>query len=770
LKLPGISWLIHALREHLATKLIVSVGIVLAVSLALWTWFNIHQQRDKLTRSLIQDIDRLSTTIKLGTRYAMMLNARPDISQIINNIARQKEIRAIRIYNKAGVIKYSSRKEELNTRVAVSDDACHICHKTRPPPQHLPIEQRIRMVRKEKTPRLLGIVSPIHNEPDCTTAACHFHGEGQGVLGVLDVVVSLENRDAFIAMLERWTVGFTIALFAAVSLILWLVLMRFVNQPIQKLISGTRRIAQGDPNAQVLVNQFDEMGRLAHAINQMADKISKKQAEVNRQKQEFQNLFEQVPCYITVVDRHFHLSQFNREFAVHFEPKPNDYCFFAYKGRNEKCEHCPVEKTFEDGKPHFAEESGIDKYGEPRHWIVRTTPIQDENGQVVAAMEMCLDITPRKRLEEQLKSSEEKYYAIFNNIPNPVFVLDQKSLEILDCNDSVEAVYGYTKADLISRSFTDLFHKNEADYYREQVAAQPVINKVKQFDKYGRRLYVNIRISPSEYIGFKVYIVTTSDITQRLETEQQLVQAGKMATLGEMATGIAHELNQPLSVIKTASGFLMKKKNQGQPVTDSLFSSMLEKIDSNIDRATKIINHMRDIARKSELHLEPVDITGVIGKAYEMFQQQLKLREIAVEWDIVPELPMISGDPDRLEQVFINLFVNARDAIEEKWGGAKSGEAEKKIRVSARADGGSLVVEFCDTGPGIPKNLADRIFEPFFTTKEAGKGTGLGLSISYGIIRDCGGEISLGRREDGACFVIKFPIGQENGESSDPAR
>ncbi|HMA67289.1 MAG TPA: HAMP domain-containing sensor histidine kinase, partial [Desulfosalsimonadaceae bacterium] len=179
--------------------------------------------------------------------------------------------------------------------------------------------------------------------------------------------------------------------------------------------------------------------------------------------------------------------------------------------------------------------------------------------------------------------------------------------------------------------------------------------------------------------------------------------------------------------------------------------------------ATKIINHMRDIARKSELHLEPMDLSRVISKAYEMFQQQLKLREITVEWDVAAGLPFINGDPDRLEQVFINLFVNARDAIEEKWGHAKSTEADKKIRVSARKQGDKLVIEFCDTGPGIPKNLADRIFEPFFTTKEAGKGTGLGLSISYGIIRDCGGEISLGKTETGTCFIIQFPVRQGNG-------
>ena len=758
---------INTLRERLATKLIVSVGIVLAVSLTAWTWFNIHNQRDKLTHNVTQDIDRLSTTIKLGTRYAMMLNSRPDITQIINNIAQQKEINTIRIYNKAGEIKFSNKSNEINRKTAITDEACRICHRTDPPQEHLKLDQRTRMLKKSDSPRLMGIVSPIQNEQDCTTAACHFHDEDQTVLGVLDVVVSLENTDKFILMLEKYTIGFTVILFMAIALILWLLVMRFVNHPIQKLIKGTRLISKGDYYAKVHINQSDEMGRLGHAINKMADAIGKKQAELNKQKQEYQKLFEQVPCLITVVDRNFRLNQFNREFAEHFEPSYNDYCFFAYKGRQEKCENCPVEKTFEDGKPHFAEESGIDKYGESKHWIVRTAPITDANGNVIAAMEMCLDITPRKSLEEKLKSSEKKYYAVFNNIPNPVFVLDNNTLEILDCNESAETLYGYKKTELISRPFTDLFNENEVDYYREKILTASVINKVKQFDKNGNRLYVNIRVSPSEYGGFKVYLITTSDITQRLETEQQLVQASKMATLGEMATGIAHELNQPLSVIKTASGFLMKKKQQGATMADNIFTSMLEKIDSNIDRATKIINHMRDIARKSDLHLKPIKINEVIAKAHEMFQQQLKLREITVEWDMSEDLPMINGDPDRLEQVFINLFVNARDAIEEKWGDSEYGKEDKKIQISGRAEKQFVIIEFCDTGPGIPKNLTDRIFEPFFTTKEAGKGTGLGLSISYGIVRDCGGEISLEESSEGARFMLKFPVRQENEESTD---
>ncbi|HSM90162.1 MAG TPA: ATP-binding protein, partial [Desulfobacterales bacterium] len=254
-------------------------------------------------------------------------------------------------------------------------------------------------------------------------------------------------------------------------------------------------------------------------------------------------------------------------------------------------------------------------------------------------------------------------------------------------------------------------------------------------------------------------LVTTSDITKRLEAEQNLIQASKMATLGEMATGIAHELNQPLSVIKTASSFFIKKLDRQQAIEQGTLGTMLRKIDGNVDRATRIIDHMRQFARKSDLKLERIQLNEVLRRAFDIFSQQLKLRSIEVAWEIDPELPKIDADPGRLEQVFINLLINARDAIEERWGAAEAGPGSKRIVIGTRAAGPLVVCEICDTGVGVPAHMTERIFEPFFTTKQAGKGTGLGLSISYGIVKDCRGTIRVRPHPaGGACFVLEFPI------------
>jgi histidine kinase len=757
------------LRHRLAPKLIFIVGVTLLVTISTWSYFNMIDQKKKLMENVVASTDRLTTTIRLGTHYAMMLNSRDDINQIINNIAKVKGIQNIRIYNKEGQIKFSNQPVEVDTRTNIRAEACFICHRTEPPLVDIGMEERTRIFSSREGYRQLGIISPIGNEPGCSSDACHVHPEDKKILGALDVVVSLEDIDREIRRGETAAVGLAAGVFLIPSAIIFLFVLRFVNRPARMLIDETRLIGQGLLPSHLDLGQDDEMGQLAQAINQMSAEIAHKQTELNKQRDEYRTLVERVPCLITVQDRNLRLLSSNGEFRRRFGPNPGEYCYHAYKGQDEKCSNCPVERTFEDGQPHQGEETGLNRDGSKVHWIFRTSPIKNTEGRIVAVLEMSLDITERKELEEKLEKSERKYHEIFNHIPNPVFVLDYDSLEILDCNKSVTAVYGLTRPEILGRSFLDLFLPEERSQYVLDIRTTSELNQIKQLHKDQRRLVVNIRISPGEYPGRKVLLVTTSDITKRLETEQNLIQASKMATLGEMATGIAHELNQPLSVVKTASSFFIKKLDRQQTIDEATLGGMLRKIDANVDRATRIIAHMRQFARKSELKLERVQLNDILQRAFDIFSQQLKLRSIEVVWQTDPDLPKIDADPGRLEQVFINLLINARDAIEERWGVAEAGPGEKRIVLGTRAAEQVVVCEICDTGAGIPASMVEKIFEPFFTTKQAGKGTGLGLSISYGIVKDCRGSIKVKpHASGGACFLMEFPVPESAHGKNDP--
>ena len=747
-----------AIQGSLISKLIVAAGSALVVSVSALSYLAISHQEDVLMDYVLAEADRLGNTIKLGTRYAMMLNAREDLNQIISNVGSQEGILAIRVYNKDGQIKFSNIPREVDTVTDIKSQACYVCHRSTPPLTDVPLDERMRIFDGPNGQRNLGIISPIHNEPGCS-GGCHFHPEGKKILGAIDVVLSLEAADREINSSKTRIIGFTGIVLLSLGLAIFLFMMRFVIRPIRKLIKGAKRIAEGGQCASIDISQHDEMGTLVVAIERMGKSISEKQIELNRQRDEYQSLFSQVPCIITVQDRNFRLLRYNQEFREKFRPRPGDFCYHAYKGRSEKCPNCPVELTFKTGKSHCSEETGFDADGNQRHWLVTTTPIANSEGEIVSAMEMCLDITSRKQLEVELEKSEHKYQAIFRNIPNPVFVLEAESLRILDCNESVTLVYGFESFEILGRPFLDLYPEEDRERTERRLMKTDVHDRVVHMTKDGRRLFVTVRVSPSEFSGQKVLLVTTSDITKRLETEQQLIQASKMATLGEMATGMAHELNQPLSVIKTAASFIVRKITRKEPLAPEILAEMAQEIDAHVDRASKIINHLREFGRKPEMKLEPVDAGGILRRALDIFSQQLKLREIEVVLDLDPALPLVLADAGRLEQVFINMLINARDAIEEKWATVQKPGGTKRILLSASRDGEYVSMVIADTGCGIPTGVVEKIFQPFFTTKKVGKGTGLGLSISYGIVKDCGGDIrAFSTPGEGTRFVITLPL------------
>ena len=373
---------IKRLHFRLVSKLILTVGMTLLLSITIWAYFNINYQKKKVMENIVVGTDRLTNTIKLGTHYAMMLNSRDDINQIIKNIGKQRELENIRIYNKEGQIKFSNNSAEVDMITNIKAEACDICHRTDPPLTELELSERTRIFNSTKGHRLLGIISPIYNETGCSADACHVHPQEKKILGALDVVVSLEESDKEILLAEKGIIGLAVFVFMVTSTIIFIFVLRFVNRPIKKLIKKTRLIAKGEYFSKEDVVQSDEIGELSIAINKMGKEIGGKQAELNRQRNEYQDLFERVPCLITVQDRDYKLVRYNREFAEKFDPKPGDYCYHAYKGRTEKCMICPVEKTFKDGKSHFSEEKGINKDGMVTHWIVNTTPIKNAKGEI----------------------------------------------------------------------------------------------------------------------------------------------------------------------------------------------------------------------------------------------------------------------------------------------------------------------------------------------------------------------------------------------------
>jgi histidine kinase len=275
----------------------------------------------------------------------------------------------------------------------------------------------------------------------------------------------------------------------------------------------------------------------------------------------------------------------------------------------------------------------------------------------------------------------------------------------------------------------------------------------------GERRIIRVTANPVRGASGRVeHIVFLGvDETERRQAELQLFDAARLATLGEMASGIAHEINQPLTVIRFAAESLAEEI--GDLADDAALGPSRKFIEekcgrvvAQTERASLIIGDLRGFARKPGDTSDRLEISNTLNVAAQMLQEQLHLAGITLERDFAADCPAVMGHANRLQQVILNLTLNARDAILEQ-----SDHRAGRITIRTRALNDAAQVEIVveDDGPGIPEKVLPRLFEPFFTTKPVGKGTGLGLSISYQIIRQMGGALTACNRADGgARFTI----------------
>eukprot|EP01022_Parablepharisma_sp_SALTPOND_P019774 TRINITY_DN3421_c1_g1_i2.p1 TRINITY_DN3421_c1_g1~~TRINITY_DN3421_c1_g1_i2.p1 ORF type:complete len:699 (-),score=307.70 TRINITY_DN3421_c1_g1_i2:85-2181(-) len=695
----------------------------------------------------------------------MLKNQRESLHYIIEAMGRQKGVEVIRVFNKKGRIMFSSRGSEIGRMVDMDSEACYACHIKERPLERLDIDERSRIFTAN-TPgggshRVLGVINPIYTEPACYSDPCHVHPRGQKVLGVLDVALSLGAVDKQLGAITRQVALYAAIMCLIICAVVTLFTFLFVNRPLSTLLGATRRITAGDYAQAIKPQTDDEIGELATAFDLMRRGIKEKTEDLEHGRRQYQRLFEEVPCYITVQDADFRLLAHNKRFTNDFGPSLGQYCYSAYKGRDTRCPNCAVAKTFHDGRAHSAEEKVVGADGKARYFLNLTTPITDKKGDIVAVMEMATDITDVLRLEEELKRSEEKYRLFFNNDPNPIFVFDAETLEILDANQRAATDYQSAPGGLLGRSFLEVTHEGDRARVRQFIDhREAFLPNVRQMRGNGKSFYVNLRASYGEHLGRQAVIATTSDITERLQTEQQLIQAAKMATLGEMSAGVAHELNQPLTVIGTGSDYLRKCVERGRELTPEALLQVAQELNQQVERARRIITHLREFGRKHEVSSSSISLNEPINGVLGLLGQQLAVHDISVRTELDPELPPVLGDVNRLEQVFINLVMNARDAIEQRR--EEAGGPEGLIEIKSFTQDGQVVATVSDNGMGIAPADQDRIFQPFYTSKEVGKGTGLGLSISYGIVRDFGGSISVESQPgQGATFRLSFPASKE---------
>ncbi|MCP4926182.1 MAG: PAS domain-containing protein [Gammaproteobacteria bacterium] len=367
-------------------------------------------------------------------------------------------------------------------------------------------------------------------------------------------------------------------------------------------------------------------------------------------------------------------------------------------------------------------------------------------------------ITQQEEFSQPQKNLQKQYQEFIKTTSAPVFVIDEQGT-IIEWNAAMEDATGHKESSAQTKNLIDHFTRGN-----ETIRLRKILDQAAQgifmpfFDlvlltKSGK----NVRLKANVYPRYNLQSESTDIVCisqqQAVQKSESLktIQTDKLATLGEMATSVAHELNQPLNVIRMAAGNTLKRMDK-LPMEANYLRDKLKRISEQTERAATIINHMRMFGRNADEAPAPIQPKLAIHGALSLIGEQLRLAEINVLVETIDTPLWVKGHQIQLEQVLINLLTNARDAINSN----TTGEKRILIKLDATDDHARITLE--DNGGGIDTIAIDRLFEPFFTTKEMGLGTGLGLSVSYGIIQEMGGSIDATNVNKSACFTILLPL------------
>ena len=532
---PALLWGLLKRRAHvrlnLISKLTIATGVVLLCTMALFAYLNLNSLKDLLLQEAISEADKITETIIRSTHNQMLRDDRPLFYKTIAEIGSQRGVERIRLINKTGRVIYSTRENETGTLLNKQAEICTICHGEKELRITASSRNRSRRFFSRTGEEFLGITNAIYNEESCYTASCHFHPERSKVLGVLDVVVSLDQMHTLIEAYRNRSIALILLLIALTSASLTVFTQKLVNRPVRELLEHTKMLARGELDGLVPSFANDELGELAESFNDMTLNLKKVRSELEG--------------------------------------------------------------------------------------------------------------------------------------------------------------WGKTLEQMVQERTQELTH-----------------------------------------------------------IQAQLVRSEKLASLGEVVAGIAHEINNPLTGILVFSSLI-----HSNPRLDETLKNDIDTVIRETKRCASIVKGLLEFARCSTPQKGLNSVNEVSDTALSLIEHQILFQDITVIRNYADDLPALMLDPNQIEQVFINIFINAAHAMQ--------GEGTLTLRSWADREHGFVFFSIADNGCGISEAHLAKIFDPFFSTKE-NKGTGLGLSVSYGILQEHGGGIEVQSEEGaGTTFTIRLPLQED---------
>ena len=585
------------------------------------------------------------------------------------------------------------------------------------------------------------------------------------------LMCEVDNKEAFspLLTLKKQALSFGIFLFFIVVAVATYI-TQGITKPIRNLVAASRGIGRGDLSRRVDVTSSDEIGQLALAFNQMAEeleesyknlerKVEERTRELKSTKDFTENILESLSAGVFVVNKDLQITSWNRDMELRYniprEKALNKDLTEILKDIKKEKIYWVIQNVIETGKPKeiYRERSSF-LIKEERIINYKVSPFKGAGQEVLGAVIVVEDVTEEVKLEEEIRSHQNYIANITENSADAILSLDENNI-IKTWNKGAEHIYGYKAEEIIGKHFEilvpeDLKKKGEIEKIIKETLEKGFIRnfETERLTKDGEKVAVAltrtvIKNSEGKVIGSSAIV---RDITEKRNLQRQIIQSEKLSAVGELTAGLAHEIGTPLNIISGRAEYLLSLVGK-----DMKIAKDLKIIINQIDRITSLIQQLLKFTRSEKREVKPININSVIKDTINLLETKLDKSKINIKTNFSAGIPLIHGDENQLQQVFVNLLINAIHAM------ANGGEI--KITTQPDVKNHKILVTVKDTGCGIPEENLSRIFDPFFTTKEIGKGTGLGLAVTYGIIKDHGGDIEVSSEvNNGSEFTVRLPV------------
>jgi len=487
--------------------------------------------------------------------------------------------------------------------------------------------------------------------------------------------------------------------------------------------------------------------------------------------EEFQVLFDNIPAYVVVVDPSYRVVKANRHFKNTFGDQTGSPCYQAYKGLQEKCRKCPVERTFLQGTVQVGEQVGRSKDGQDVYYLVYSAPIHDRRGNIQYAMEMSIDLTERKKLERTLQANQDFLNNLIDNSFSGVVALDSGG-RIIVFNRAAEYIFGYRTSEVIGNTEVERFFSKkvfpkilsilEGKAGKATLPSSPQETWLRSKD--GSKIPVRFSAVPLFRKGSSLGAVGFfEDLRPIKALEREKMQAEKLAAVGQTVAGLAHGIK---NIVTGLEGGVYLVQSAMEKKDDALLHQGWEMVERNIGKVSNLVKDLLNYSRSRVPELKWVLPQDLLEEVCSLFREKASQQGVQISIESDPRVGLAFLDPKGVHSCLTNLLANALDAC--------VSEPEKEhhhIAVRTRKGPNDAVIfEVEDDGPGMPVAIREKLFTTFFSTKGT-SGTGLGLLVTEKIVQEHGGSIGVEtEHKRGSLFRITLPQEEPSPPSAEQTR